>query len=620
MQEVIDSLTETKLIATGKITDLEKEHNSIKSELKTISDQLKIENESLKRQNKRLTEENDDLLTDLQNLEDKLRKVNEMGLEQNKDLIILEKETDKWKNYQEIVENLNEKIKLIENENNRIKNENECITKERNDIIIKYDNLTDENNILTKVNIEFIGKINEYENLQIANEQKKNESIFNYENIIELVQQINALSIEHKNAIKNILIKPSTDEENINELQAVIEKLNERLNSLQFENNKQILLVEKTIDENIHLQKEHNLSKELNNNLTIENNIIRQKFEQLELFNYNVSKSVQTLESDKKCLTDYNSKLINQTDHQQQKLKLYKLKLLEFSQKLKQLKSTKEILLNTVKEYSEALPKWQREILTVSKMIYEKLTELEKTNSELAMQLNDIQEKHNLLQINCDTKIKEIEYLKDVEFKYNDLLTDHERLLLEMNEQNDIIKKYESNNIQNLENLNYKSENEIFKKKIDDLLCKNDELQNDNKLLISNINDNCQKINELQNDLISHDDKINIMKKLNTEMIDKKTQEYNELLGEMREINEAFKNRGDIITKQQQQFTELQNENAFNGATKQNAFDEIIKQKDTDIERLLISLKDLEQKLNNTANNIGKCLLLYNFNLYTHSK
>ncbi|XP_053669257.1 GRIP and coiled-coil domain-containing protein 2 [Anopheles marshallii] len=77
------------------------------------------------------------------------------------------------------------------------------------------------------------------------------------------------------------------------------------------------------------------------------------------------------------------------------KLKLYKAKVQEINAKLLLLKSDRKILLKTVKEYSEQVPKWQKDLVNASNVLFEKIRLLELEKSNLDQRI----EQHELLQI-----------------------------------------------------------------------------------------------------------------------------------------------------------------------------------------------------------------------------
>ncbi|XP_055639389.1 GRIP and coiled-coil domain-containing protein 2 [Toxorhynchites rutilus septentrionalis] len=65
------------------------------------------------------------------------------------------------------------------------------------------------------------------------------------------------------------------------------------------------------------------------------------------------------------------------------KLKLYKNKLNEISAKILLLKSDRKILMKTVREYSDQVPKWQEELLNASTILFTRIRSLETENNDL---------------------------------------------------------------------------------------------------------------------------------------------------------------------------------------------------------------------------------------------
>lgn len=79
MQEIVGNLTEKKLETANRISDLEKSLSVANTQIANVNEELNvlkehtIENESLKRQVKRLTDENDELISEMEQLESKLK-------------------------------------------------------------------------------------------------------------------------------------------------------------------------------------------------------------------------------------------------------------------------------------------------------------------------------------------------------------------------------------------------------------------------------------------------------------------------------------------------------------------------------------------------------------------
>ncbi|XP_055547661.1 GRIP and coiled-coil domain-containing protein 2 isoform X2 [Wyeomyia smithii] len=96
----------------------------------------------------------------------------------------------------------------------------------------------------------------------------------------------------------------------------------------------------------------------------------------------------QKIELQQKQLTKVNSETVQSGREEKliRKLKLYKNKVQEISAKILLLKSDRKILLKTVKEYSEEVPKWQKELLNASEALFNRTHTLEKENHNLKQQ------------------------------------------------------------------------------------------------------------------------------------------------------------------------------------------------------------------------------------------
>uniref|UniRef100_A0A182MVY5 GRIP domain-containing protein n=1 Tax=Anopheles culicifacies TaxID=139723 RepID=A0A182MVY5_9DIPT len=107
------------------------------------------------------------------------------------------------------------------------------------------------------------------------------------------------------------------------------------------------------------------------------------------------------------------------------KLKLYKAKVQEINAKLLLLKSDRKILLKTVKEYSEQVPKWQKDLVNASNVLFEKIRVLELEKSDLGEKIGQ----HEVLQQelkeqNATLERKLIELTQQLE---NTSMADHGR-------------------------------------------------------------------------------------------------------------------------------------------------------------------------------------------------
>lgn len=73
------------------------------------------------------------------------------------------------------------------------------------------------------------------------------------------------------------------------------------------------------------------------------------------------------------------------------RLQLFKSKIVEFSLKLKKLKKSREILIETVQEYAQSVPKWQKEIMNASNQISNQLLSVDLERKALEKEVARLQ-------------------------------------------------------------------------------------------------------------------------------------------------------------------------------------------------------------------------------------
>lgn len=106
--------------------------------------------------------------------------------------------------------------------------------------------------------------------------------------------------------------------------------------------------------------------------------------------NGQLTASNERLQLKRKTIADAHNLLSAKSQGQETKLRLYKTKLIDFSAQLKELRACKEVLLQTVREYSQAVSKWQSEILTVSNEFFDKNRLLRLENKQLKERIQDL--------------------------------------------------------------------------------------------------------------------------------------------------------------------------------------------------------------------------------------
>lgn len=314
------------------------------------------------------------------------------------------------------------------------------------------------------------------------------------------------------------------------------------------------------------------------------------------------------VESNKMEYMKQNEELKEQLASQANKMSKYKSKLIEFSSKLKQLRHTKEILLNIVTDHSEAITKWQNDIMDGSKQLFDKLHELEQRNLSLVEHLKTNAE---AMRNETNEKNQNLSGLQELDAKYNELFKERDSLIDKLTEQENLIETLKSNGDQTAEFERLNLETRTLNATLENLQVENRKLREQIdklKLDLENLNENnaafseCKnalqnqtetlerEVSKLKEDLNSKDLKL---RKVSENIAVQNTQ-TDDLLMEMRELNEALKNRGDVISKQNSELSNLQ-QLLQEHASRINELDSNLKDKDKSIEHLTSLLAKYEK-------------------------
>lgn len=118
------------------------------------------------------------------------------------------------------------------------------------------------------------------------------------------------------------------------------------------------------------------------------------------------------------------------------KLKLYREKIYEISEKLTKLKADREILLKTTKNYSEYISKWQNDLANASIKMIERINDLNRQSKLNQQEIDDLKTKVELLNSESESKNdsekvendlrNQIEALKEM-VKSKDVILEEER-------------------------------------------------------------------------------------------------------------------------------------------------------------------------------------------------
>lgn len=233
---------------------------------------------------------------------------------------------------------------------------------------------------LTQNKLNSTTTINELQNkilklesaLKLLNEENCKYSQYDIENE-SLKRQIKRLAEENDEVLKDF---------------ETLEKKFEDVSKISLEHQKGLLLLEKS-SEKIEIE-----NKSLRDEVKLKNKNYEELKKMLEIKEQEL-KSHQIIQKElksnenaeyKRLQTEF-TELKEQKFKSDEKLKLFKTKLKEFSVSLKQMKETRESLIEIVNEYSSTVPKWQSDLSNISKVFIEKIGHYEKRISELENEL-----------------------------------------------------------------------------------------------------------------------------------------------------------------------------------------------------------------------------------------
>ncbi|XP_067640692.1 GRIP and coiled-coil domain-containing protein 2 isoform X2 [Eurosta solidaginis] len=225
MKETLEQFTKQKLKLTNEFSDLQKK-NKVDGEALT---KLRIENESLERQLNRVNNDNETLLKDIDRMEDQLKQVNILGLEQKKHLSLLELEVNKLREVESLNNALQGTVSIMQEENNALKEQENYAKQSLEELTRKYSRVrqinTEQRQKFNTLKERFVEVHRKLENLKeckrvlLETQHEYAEAISKWQkeivNASKLIFiQMNALEKENKDLRQRIQTKTATAEEN----------------------------------------------------------------------------------------------------------------------------------------------------------------------------------------------------------------------------------------------------------------------------------------------------------------------------------------------------------------------------------------------------------------------
>ncbi|KAJ0181277.1 hypothetical protein K1T71_003362 [Dendrolimus kikuchii] len=258
---------------------------------------------------------------------------------------------DNFKTLQELVDSLTEqKLNLItevDAAQNKIKLLNDkCtylddqINKNKADLIVRDNKITDIKEKLSGLDCEVISLKRQNNRLTEENEQLINQ----LSEIEERASEVNNIGLIQREQLQILEESVHRDEGYKKQIQELTEKINKLEGKLQIEN-----------------------------------------YDQIVEYEHKIKEVTQLYESEK-----------NKKEKANIKLRSYKDKILKCAACINQLKNSRFILTKTVKEYSENIPKWQKDIIKASQVLEEQITKLNNENASLRDKVSKLENEVNL--------------------------------------------------------------------------------------------------------------------------------------------------------------------------------------------------------------------------------
>ncbi|XP_063833985.1 GRIP and coiled-coil domain-containing protein 2-like isoform X1 [Ostrinia nubilalis] len=675
LQELVDSLTEQKLnyitevdSAKGKIKtltikckDYEEEINKYKADVivrdknladtaQTLSD-LDSEIISLKRQNNRLLEENEQLINQLSELEAQTVEFNNIGLEQRKQLQMLEDKVYSEEESKNVIENLNKRIKELEDDlkaaldtkenntnsdyENKIKEITQLYESEKNkkeraniklrsykDKILKcatcINQLKNSRFILTKTIKEYSENIPKWQN-----------DIIKASKVLD--DQLNELNNENSALKRKVLelenrLKSEQNDTQFAELQTENTALKEKLNDMEQSKALSDEMLEKQISQVSELKDSHSiLQSELSdlqaqmNNTLKGKSLLSDELDKLKAMyqDLNQVESQRQIDENKIILlTAQINEMQNKYESSVQKVSELSSLVDKLENENQDIKKSMNTAVNT--EFVENLQLQMKALESEKSMLVkEKLNardnviELENRNKILSDQLeklkSDLQEtKAQYDRLQQEKTVLEKKYKSEKESE----TTNFKCNMMVLQEQYDLLKK-EHDNLQDLngllkeevdtlklsleqprpdDNENLSDLNVSLQADIVKLETKLSAYKQDNASLLAEVKESRAKVKEFDNLAAEYDDAKSKLSGYKTE--------NTELLNEMKEINQVLKERGESISKLQKAIAEM--ERLVETLEKDRA---IINQEKEDLQK---KVSVLESDLQNAEQNTNK--------------
>ncbi|CAH0747267.1 unnamed protein product [Diatraea saccharalis] len=292
--------------------------------------------------------------------------------------------TEQKLNYITEVDNAQGKIKAL---SSKCKDYEVEINKYKADLIIKDQSLTDNTQKLSDLDSEIISLKRQNGRLLEENEQL----ITQLSELETQTEQFKNIGLEQRKQLEMLEDRVQTDEASKAQIENLTKKIEELENQLQ---------------SNLHNNEDFDVAK----------------------FENKVKELTNLYESEK-----------SKNEKANIKLRSYKDKILKCAACINQLKNSRFILMKTIKDYSENIPKWQNDIIKASKMLENEINQLNNENMSLKAKLHNLE-----LQLSNITEVQNINE-KETDEQNHLFHTENETLKEKVNELQNLLQSETEN-------------------------------------------------------------------------------------------------------------------------------------------------------------------------------
>ncbi|CAH0557109.1 unnamed protein product [Brassicogethes aeneus] len=564
-REIIENLTQQKLSLVTTIEELKHKNQFLEKNVEQMQEkidrcsQVENENVSFKRQNVRLTEENEQLISDLETLEKQISELNKLGLEQQTQLLELEKSKSQSKNvgeHETKIKELQSMLSISLEEVKKLHSENTMSLQKIEDLKI---NLGEKDKNILTISQELNSKCDIVESLT---EELNLLRTFKSENI-SIIENYDKLKLDYS----ELSMKSKDSSIAGEDLLEINNRLKEKLKLyhsklVKYAGNMKILKNDK---------------KEILRLFMVYTDQVKDWEKQLNLVVSKLQQVERDFKSEKDVLLEENNKLTNEAKDL--------LKLHEDSKNVvEKMKNKKEAIKSKLKEYQEYVTEANKKLEGTSEKsdITKEIESLKNTIIKLETENKTLLNAQESMKLELEDAYKKLKQYKEKHQSFERVISDYEEKIKNMEHSKNT--EGQLAEISGEEILKLVEENKELKENFNKV---QQELDTINRIRRQSVNEECQT--KLQNN--EQDEQFANLKR-----------ENGELLREMNEMNQALKERGESISQLEAHCEEVMKKLQVY-ETQANKNDDNASQKDETIKKLTKDIENLQKSSNNGNDN-----------------